>query len=84
MDKIFAGFDTTKENALDIVQNAVIAPQSTTMEVDTQSRTQWLLSKKLLISNFEKTMNGLVGDAQKILAEFVDWESSGPAYTFNE
>ena len=29
-------------------------------------------------------MDGLVGDGQKILAEFVDWESFGPTCTFDE
>ena len=37
-----------------------------------------------MISDFEKTMDGLVGDGQKILAEFVDWESFGPTCTFDE
>ena len=54
------------------------------MEVDTQWRIYWLLSKELLTSEFEKTLDGLVADGENILAEFVDWESSGPTYTFNE
>ena len=32
----------------------------------------------------EKTMDGEEGDGQKLLADFVDWEWSGPTYTFNE
>ena len=45
---------------------------------------QWLLSKQLLISDYENTLDGFVGDGQKLLAEFVDWECSGPTYMFNE
>ena len=36
------------------------------------------------MSDFERFFDGLVGDGHNILAEFVDWESSGPTYTFNE
>ena len=36
------------------------------------------------MSEFEKTLDGLVGDGQNILAEFVDWQAAGPTYTFNE
>ena len=61
-----------------------IAPKPTVMEVESQTRMQWLLSKQLLISDYEKTLNSIVGDGQKLLAELVDWECSGPTYTFNE
>ena len=43
-----------------------------------------VVQQKLWISDFEVTFDGLVGDGQSILSEFVDWESSGPTYTFNE
>ena len=36
------------------------------------------------MSNFETTLDGLVGDGQSIIMEFVDWTSSGPTYDFNE
>ena len=84
MDKDYAGFDATKENASDIIQNVVIAPQPTTMKVEIQSRMQWLLSKELFIFDLEKTTDGLVGGVQKILAEFVGWECFGPTHTLNE
>ena len=54
------------------------------MEMDTESRMDWLLRKQLLIFDFKRTFDGLVGDDQRVLAEFVDWESSGPTSTFNE
>ena len=37
-----------------------------------------------MMSDFEATLDGLVGDGQSIIQEFVDWESSGPTYDFNE
>ena len=54
------------------------------MEVESQSKFEWLCNKKLLVSDFEATFDSLVGDGQSIISEFVDWESSGPTYTFNE
>ena len=63
---------------------AAIAPQPSTMKVDIQSRLDWLLSKELVTSEFEKTLDRLVGDGQNTLAEFMDWRSSGATYTFNE
>ena len=54
------------------------------MEVDTQSKLDKLVSKNPAVSDFERTLDGLKGDGQNLLAEFVDWEASGPTYTFNE
>ena len=54
------------------------------MEVESQSKSEWLCSRKLLTSQFEATLDGLVGDGQSIINEFVDWESSGPTFSFNE
>ena len=54
------------------------------MEVDTQSKLDKLVSKNPAVSDFERTLDGLKGDGQNLLAEFVDWEVSGPTYTFNE
>ena len=61
----------------------LIAPQPTTMEVESESRIEGLLSREVLGSDFERFLDGLVGDAQNILAEFVNWESSGPTDPFN-
>ena len=71
LDKDLAGFDNEQGNGPDITQNIIIAPQPTIMEVETQSRMDWLLSKEVLLSGFEKTFDGLVGVGQHILAEFV-------------
>ena len=54
------------------------------MEVDSQSRMEGLCNIKLLKSYFEATLDGLVGNGSSIVNEFVDWESSGPTFNFNE
>ena len=54
------------------------------MEVDIQSRLDMLLNKNVAVSRFERTLDGLKGDGQNLLAEFLDWQASGPTYTFNE
>ena len=36
------------------------------------------------MSDFVKSFDGLVRDSKNVLAEFVDWESSSPTYSFNE
>ena len=59
-------------------------PQPKSMEVESQLKIEWLCNKKLWVSDFELTLDGLVGDGLSIIKEFVDWESSGPTYNFNE
>ena len=59
-------------------------PQPKSMDVESQSKIEWLCNKKLWVSDFELTLYGLVGDGQSIIKEFVDWESSGPTYNFNK
>ena len=54
------------------------------MGVESQLKNDWLCNKKLMVSNFELTFDGLVGDGSKIVSELVDWESSGATYLFNE
>ena len=39
-------------------------------------KSEWLCNKKLLVSDFELTFDGLVGDGSSVVSEFVDWESS--------
>ena len=75
-------FETKQTPEMDATIN--IEPQTKSMEVESQSKVKWLSNKKLLTSDFEATLDGLVGDGQSIISEFVDWESSGPTYTFNE
>ena len=81
----FTGFvfesDTKQAPLRDETNNE---PQPNSMEVESQSKFEWLCNKKFLISDFEATFDGLVRDEQSIISEFVDWESSGPTYTFNE
>ena len=43
-----------------------------------------VVQQKLWVSDFELTLDGLVGDGSHIITELVDWESSGPTYSFNE
>ena len=53
------------------------------MEMDTESRMDWLLRKQLLIFDFKTTFDGLVVDSLNILAEFVDCKSFDLTCTFN-
>ena len=54
------------------------------MELESQKKCEWLCSRKPLTSQFEATLDGLKGDGQSIINEFVDWESAGPTFSFNE
>ena len=49
-----------------------------------QQKIEWLCNKKMWVSDLELALDGLVGDCLSIIKEFVDWESSGPTYSFNE
>ena len=86
LDTNTESLDELKSNPTDTAQTSsdTIAPQPSFMEVDTQSRLDKLISKNVAVSEFERTLDGLKGDGQNLLAEFVDWEVSGPTYTFNE
>ena len=87
LDTNTESLDELKSNPADSAQtssNTAIAPQPSLMEVDTQSRLDMLVSKNVAVSNFERTLDGLKGDVQNLVAELVDWEVSGPTYTFNE
>ena len=59
-------------------------PQPKLMEMESQPNSELLCNKKMWMSDFELTLDGLVGDGTSIIPEFVDWESSGPTYRFNE
>ena len=54
------------------------------MEVESQPKIEWLCNKKMWVSDFELTLDGLVGNGSHIFNELVDWESSGLTYNFNE
>ena len=43
-------------------------------EEEDNSRMNWLLEKKLLVSDFEKSFDKITKDGQYIMAEFVDWK----------
>ena len=64
--------------------NADIAPQPSSMEVDTQSNLDKLVSKNPAMSKLETTLDELKGDGQNLLAEFMDWKSADPTYSFAE
>ena len=53
-----------------------IDPQPKAIKVESQSKVEWLCIIKILTSDFEATLDGLGGDGQSIVSEFVDWESS--------
>ena len=61
-----------------------VEPHSNIMEVESQTKLEWLCNKKVMKSNFEATLDGLVGDGQSIIMEFQDWTGFGPTYDFNE
>ena len=67
-----------------MIANNASTTQPKPMEVDSQSRIEGLCNIKLLKSYFEATLDGLVGNGSSIANEFVDWESSGPTFNFNE
>jgi len=61
-----------------------VESQPNVMEVASQTKLEWLCNKKVMMSNFKTSLDGLTGDGQSIIMEFVDWTSSGPTYDFNE
>jgi len=54
------------------------------MEVEEQSRMDRLCNFKILKTNFDAIFDGLETDGRNIADEFVDWESAGPVYSFDE
>ena len=70
----FEGFDfqeALKTSAMDVAVNETTQPKF--MEVESQSKSEWLCNRKLLTSQFEATLDGLAGDGSRIINEFVDW-----------
>ena len=74
LDQEPGGFDislnmesTQRETIIDV------APQPSSMEVDTQSNLDNLVSKNPAMSEVEHTLNRIRRDGHNILAEFVDW-----------
>ena len=79
LDEMSNPTDTAQTNP-----SVTVAPQLSMMEVDVQSRLDWLLNKNAVMSKFERTLDGLISDGQNLLAEFVDWQASGPTYSYND
>ena len=74
MDQEPEGFDKNQNmEPTHIEVNTAVAPQPSSMEVETQSNLDKLVSKKPAVSEVENTLDSLTGDGHKILAEFVDW-----------
>ena len=46
---------------------SIVEPQLRYTEVASQSKFDWLCNKKVMMSNFEATVGGLVGDGQSII-----------------
>ena len=86
----FTGYDLEVEQTFDMAESNIgietshVTPQPKFMEVETHSKVECLCNRKLLVSDFERAFDALVGYGQSIVTEFVDCESSGPTYTFNE
>ena len=85
LDQEPAGFDNTQnmENTQSET-NTAIAPQPSSMEVDTQSNLDKLVSKNPAVSEEEQTLDNIKGGGQSILAQFADWQAAGPSYSFHE
>ena len=45
-------------------------PQPKSMKVESQSKLEWLCNIKVLVSDFEATLDSLVGDSQGIISDF--------------
>ena len=59
----FEGFDfqeALKTSAMDVAVTDTTQPKF--MEVESQSKSEWLCNRKLLTSHFEATLDGLAGD----------------------
>ena len=71
LDKQTEGLDETQNmETAQISANTALAPQPSLMEVDTQSRLNYLVSKDVAVSEFEKTLDGVKGTAK------IYWQSS--------
>ena len=81
--KLEFGTQFTQESEQDM-DTTTQDPQPKSMEVKSQPKSVWWCNKKLWVSDFELTLDGLVGQGLHIINEFVDWESSGPIYKLNE
>ena len=71
-----------EESRMDVVETSTIQPRF--MEVEGQSKIERLCSFTLLKTNFDAIFDGLETDGRNIANEFVDWESAGPLYSFDE
>ena len=85
LDQEPGGFDISlKEENTQRETITAVAPQPSSMEVDTQSNLDKLVSKNPPVSEVKQTLDNIKGDGHNILAQFVDWQASGPSYSFHE
>ena len=81
----FEGFDFKEASQkLQLEETNIETTQPKPMEVESQSRCEWLCNKKVFTTQFEATFDGLEWDGESVINKFVDWQSSGPTYSFNE
>ena len=66
LQRDFSGFtlETQSEQEMDTTAEE---PQPKLMGVESQLKSDWLCNKKLMVSNFELTFDGLVGDGSKMV-----------------
>ena len=76
-----SGFD---ERVMDSAQEITIAPTSINGSGTAVKDLHGCVAKNFFVSDFEISLDNLVSDGHNVLADFVDWESSGPTYTFNK
>ena len=67
---------------MDLVETSTVLPRF--MEVEGQSGMDRLCNFKLLKTNFDAIFDGLETDGNNFAELFVDWESAGPVYSFDE
>jgi len=71
-----------EESRMDLVEISTTLPRF--MEVEEQSRMVRLCNFKLLKTNFDAIFDGMETEGNNFAELFVDWESAGPVFSFDE
>jgi len=83
LESNFEGYlDKSDGTSMDVVDIATMVNPST--DISGQSNIERLCNFKVLTSQFEARFDGLNGDYIDIANEFVDWESAGEIFSFEE
>jgi len=84
LENNFEGYFDRKEeeSRMDLVETSTVPPRF--MEVGGQSRMERLCNFKILRTNFDTIFDLMDIDGTEFAGLFVDWESSGPVFRFDE